>query len=141
MGGRSNKWPPIFFVFALLFIIFYIQKIKMKLNEIIDILKTRGSADNTLLVEVAINNAIDKLELIDRWNGKEERRDFQGWKLIPQTFGDLKEFVKNNASLSDDTKLIILEDDGMGYGANNGNCTEISVSEDKDGKETIQFWF
>ena len=54
---------------------------------------------------------------------------------------ELREFVKENESIEDDTKLLVLEDDGMGYGANNGYCSDLFISEDNDGKKEVQIWF
>ena len=67
--------------------------------------------------------------------------DFQGFNLTHQTMKDLRLFMKKNKSLDGDTKILILEDDGMGYGARNGYCTEISVAENKDNKKEVRFWF
>ena len=50
-------------------------------------------------------------------------------------------FVRDNGSLDDDVNILVLEDDGMGYGARNGYCSDIYVSENKDGKKEIQIWF
>lgn len=40
--------------------------------------------------------------------------------------------------LGDDINILILEDDGMGYGARNGYCSDIYVNENKDGKKEVQ---
>lgn len=39
-----------------------------------------------------------------------------------------------------DMKVRLLEDDGMGYGAVNGSCTDAIIVNNKSNKE-IQFWF
>jgi hypothetical protein len=54
---------------------------------------------------------------------------------------DLRKFVRDNGALDDDVKLLVLEDDGMGYGARNGYCSDIYVGKDKDGKNEVQIWF
>lgn len=53
----------------------------------------------------------------------------------------LRKFVRDNGPLDDDVNILVLEDDGMGYGARNGYCSGIYVSENKDGKKEIQIWF
>lgn len=62
---------------------------------------------------------------------------------IPQlTMKDLRKFVRDNGALDDDVKLMVYEDDGMGYGANNGQCCELSVYEDEDENiKEVQIWF
>jgi hypothetical protein len=54
---------------------------------------------------------------------------------------DLREFMKKNKSLDGDTKILILEDDGMAYGARNGYCTDIYLSDGGNGKKEVQIWF
>ena len=55
---------------------------------------------------------------------------------------ELRKFVRDNCALDDNVKLHILQDDGMGYGANNGYCTDISIYEDTDNNnKEVQFWF
>ena len=54
---------------------------------------------------------------------------------------DLRKFVRDNCALDDDVKLRILEDDGMGYGAVNGYCSLICLSDDSEGNKEVQFWF
>ena len=44
-------------------------------------------------------------------------------------------------NLDDDIQILVLQDDGMGYGARNGYCSDIYVSENKDGKKEVQIWF
>lgn len=66
---------------------------------------------------------------------------FQGWKVKKITMKQLRKFVRDNGSLDDDVNILVLEDDGMGYGARNGYCSDIYVSENKDGKKEIQIWF
>lgn len=67
--------------------------------------------------------------------------DFQGWPIDELTMKDLREFVENNKDLGDDTKIRVLEDDGMGYGAVNGYCSGLYVSDIEDNKKEIQIWF
>ena len=68
------------------------------------------------------------------------KTDFQGWPINELTMKDLRKFVRDNGSLDDDVKLLVLEDDGMGYGAVNGYCTDLYVI-DNDGKKEVQIWF
>ena len=62
-------------------------------------------------------------------------------KLKKITMKQLRKFVRDNGPLDDDVNILVLEDDGMGYGARNGYCSGIYVSENKDGKKEIQIWF
>lgn len=48
--------------------------------------------------------------------------DFQGWPIEHYNVGMLKKALSNE-KLSDDDEVIVLEDDGMAYGAKNGPCT------------------
>lgn len=70
-----------------------------------------------------------------------ERYDFQGWKIDKINMKELRKFVRDNCQLDDDVNILILEDDGMGYGAVNGYCSDIYVDENKDGKEEVHIWF
>jgi hypothetical protein len=54
---------------------------------------------------------------------------------------DLRKFMKDHKSLDGNCKILILQDDGMGYGANNGYCTELATSENKEGETEVQIWF
>ena len=113
-----------------------------KLKETIETLRNRGSIDNPVVREVAINNALEVLEKVEANNSIQ--LDFQGWPIGQMTFGDMKLFVNNHQDLDDDTKLLVLQDDGMGYGANNGYASFMCVSEPtvKDGGDKeIQIWF
>lgn len=73
---------------------------------------------------------------------EEVKYDFQGWPIPQLTMKDLRKFVRDNGALDDDVKLMVYEDDGMGYGANNGQCCELSVYEDEDENiKEVQIWF
>jgi len=72
---------------------------------------------------------------------KSDQYDFQGWKVKKITMKQLRKFVRDNEPLDDDVNILVLEDDGMGYGARNGYCSDIYVSENKDGKKEVQIWF
>ena len=72
---------------------------------------------------------------------EDELYDFQGWKLDKLTMKQLRKFVRDNGALDDDAKILVLEDDGMGYGARNGYCTDIYVVENKDGEKQVNIWF
>ena len=111
------------------------------IKDIVEILEKRGSEPNQVIVETAINAAIDVLKRIKR--NSEPRTDFQGWPEDEVTFGQLKSFLINEKELEDNAKVRILMDDGMGYGALNGICTGVNVSEsptDENNKE-IHLWF
>lgn len=69
------------------------------------------------------------------------RYDFQGWPIKELTMKDLREFVNNNKELDDNVKILVLEDDGMGYGAVNGYCSDIYVSKNEEENDEIQIWF
>lgn len=69
------------------------------------------------------------------------RYDFQGWPIKELTMKDLREFVNNNKELDDNVKILVLEDDGMGYGAVNGYCSSIHVSKNEEENDEIQIWF
>ena len=79
---------------------------------------------------------------LEQYEGKQEEQiDFQGWPLRHRTMKDLREFMKRNKSLDGEAKILVLEDDGMAYGARNGYCTEISVAENKEGGKEIHIWY
>ena len=69
------------------------------------------------------------------------RYDFQGWPIDELTMKDLRKFVEDNQSLDDDVKILVLQDDGMGYGANNGYCSDICLYTDENDEKQIQIWF
>ena len=87
----------------------------------------------------AINEAIMAIEHNKRIEG--DQVDFQGWPIDKLTMKELREFVKENEKLPDDTKLKVYQDDGMGYGANNGYCSELYVSNDEEDNAIVQIWF
>lgn len=113
----------------------------MDANKTMDILNGLVIDDERLSADerTAIGEA---LKIMLQYERKQiEDTDFQGWPLHHQTMQDLRLFMKKNKNLDGDTKILILEDDGMAYGANNGYCTEISVSEDKDNNKEVHFWY
>ena len=81
---------------------------------------------------MAISNIIYK---------KEDQTDFQGWPVKKLTMKDLRKFVRDNGPLDDTVKILVLEDDGMGYGARNGYCSDIYVGENVDKEKEVQIWF
>lgn len=102
---------------------------------------------NNLIVDDRLN-AEEKAAISDSCNymrtlelKKDDQYDFQGWKIKKITMKQLREFVKDNHYLEDDTNVLVLEDDGMGYGARNGYCSDIYVGKNKDGKKEVQIWF
>lgn len=72
---------------------------------------------------------------------KEDQTDFQGWPVKKLTMKDLRKFVRDNGPLDDTVKILVLEDDGMGYGARNGYCSDIYVGENVDKEKEVQIWF
>lgn len=72
---------------------------------------------------------------------KEVETDFQGWEMPHYTVKNLREFMRKHKSIDSECKILVLQDDGMGYGANNGYCTDVFVSENKDGETELQIWF
>lgn len=72
---------------------------------------------------------------------KETKYDFQGWPIEELTMKDLREFVDNHKDLDDNAKLFVFQDDGMGYGAINGQCSGLYLSKDEDGIDEVQIWF
>ena len=111
------------------------EKISIKdqidgINELIS-----KDSDNVLL-----NNIYDTLKTLER-RPNEEAVDFQGWKVNNATLGDIRELVEKTKSLQNDTKVRVFEDDGMGYGANNGLCTDIYWGSDLEENDEIRIWF
>ena len=112
----------------------------MKIQEVISTLNGLSiDEDLTIRERAAVNEALMAMSNIIY--KKEDQTDFQGWPIKKLTMKQLRKFVRDNGALDDDVKILVLEDDGMGYGARNGYCTEISVSEDKEGKKEIHIWY
>ena len=112
----------------------------MNTKEVVTILNNMSISDKIDTRErAAINEALFFLAKIEHKD--EQQYDFQGWPLEQLTMKQLRKFVRDNGALDDDVKLLVLEDDGMGYGARNGYCTDLSVSEDEEGKKEVQIWF
>lgn len=111
------------------------------IKDIVDVLEHRGTVSNQVIVETSINAAIDVLKRIQHLS--QPRTDFQGWPIEDVTLGRLKEFLNSVCDIDDNSKVRILMDDGMGYGALNGICSEMNVSDSllNDGTKEIQFWF
>lgn len=112
----------------------------METKEVVTILNNM-MIDSSLDIRerTAINEALMYISNIEYKNTTQY--DFQGWKVKKLTMKDLRKFVRDNGALDDDVKLLILEDDGMGYGARNGYCSDIYVKKDKDNKKEVQLWF
>lgn len=87
----------------------------------------------------ALEKAIKVLKHLEHLHDK--RVDFQGWKEKQVTLGDLRKVIEQTSTVDDDAKVIVYEDDCMGYGANNGICTDIYWGEDVDGNDVIKVWF
>lgn len=112
----------------------------METKEVVTILNNM-MIDSSLDIRerTAINEALMYISNIEYKNTKQY--DFQGWEIKKLTMKDLRKFVRDNGALDDDVKLLILEDDGMGYGARNGYCSDIYVGNDKDDKKEVQLWY
>ena len=87
----------------------------------------------------AINEAIMTMEHTKRMG--EVQNNFQGRSIEKLTMKELRKFVKENGALHDEAKLLVLQDDGTGYGANNGYCSGLYVSKDENNDTTVQIWF
>lgn len=86
----------------------------------------------------------DSIQLLSRLQRNYEvTYDFQGWKEKPLKFSEVLDSINaldENGKVKPEilnTNVIILEDDGMGYGANNGACRQAYVN--KEGE--INLWF
>ena len=117
------------------------NKIVMEFEKLIKTLNTLEDriSDLTEDEKTALGEAKRTLELYER--KQEEQVDFQGWPLRHHTMKDLREFMKRNKNLDGETKILVLEDDGMAYGARNGYCTEISVSDNGKGGKEVHIWY
>ena len=114
----------------------------MKTKEIMDVLNHLMTEDKLTATERgAISEACDYMARLEYNKG--ELTDFQGWPLEKLTMKHLRKFVRDNGALDDDVRLRILQDDGMGYGAVNGYCTDIEVDEslEDETKKEARFWF
>ena len=96
-----------------------------------------------LINELGENELLSSIK--DRLEGlkhsREVKTDFQGWKMNHATLGDLRKCVKNTESLPNETPITVYQDDGMGYGAINGTCTDIYWGEGMDNNDEIKIWF
>lgn len=129
----------------------------MKLNEALRILKDAitynedGSVINgkSWILSSEGKEAIEAvLHNLTRLNSDEEEYDFQGWLIEKKTMKDILKIFnpihdkeKQIYIINDDNNLLdvvptILQDDGMGYGANNGSLTGIECEDDK-----VNLWF
>lgn len=108
------------------------MSLRDQINEIDYMIMKYGSND-------LLENVHDTLENLERRN--DSTYDFQGWKVNNFTLGDLRKCMDYVKDLPDSTNIRVLEDDGMGYGANNALCTDIYWSEDVDGNDEIKVWF
>lgn len=106
-------------------------------KKILENLKSNQTLSNEEIE--AIDIALKHISHIEYNKGS--HTDFQGWPIEKCTMKELREFVKENNGLSDDTKILVLEDDGMGYGGNNGYCSDIYLSGNEKGETEIKIWF
>jgi len=112
----------------------------METKQAIDILNNLVVDDRLDADEkAAISDSCNYMRTLELKEG--DQYDFQGWKIKKITMKELRKFVRDNRQLDDDVRILILEDDGMGYGAVNGYCSGIYVGENKDGKEEVHIWF
>jgi hypothetical protein len=114
----------------------------MKIEEVMSVLnELYANLDGKLdLREMnAVNEALMTISNIIY--KKEDQTDFQGWPVKKLTMKDLRKFVRDNGPLDDTVKILVLEDDGMGYGARNGYCSDIYVGENVDKEKEVQIWF
>lgn len=114
----------------------------MKIEEVMSVLNDLyANLDGKLdLREMnAVNEALMAMSNI--MYKKEGQTDFQGWPVKKLTMKDLRKFVRDNGPLDDTVKILVLEDDGMGYGARNGYCSDIYVGENVDKEKEVQIWF
>lgn len=112
----------------------------MKIEEIVKTLNSLSINDKLTISErAAVNEALMAMSNIIY--KKEEQVDFQGWPIKKITMKDLRKFVRDNGVLDDEVKILVLEDDGMGYGARNGYCSDIYVGENEDKEKEVQIWF
>lgn len=111
----------------------------MNINDIVSELNTLG-IDERLTVEqrTAVNEALMQMMRLRR--REDDTTDFQGWPVRKLTMRDIRDFVSVSDEVPDDARVLVLEDDGMGYGANNGYCSEIYTS-NRNGDETVYIWF
>ena len=112
----------------------------MKTEEVITILNELSiNEELTIRERAAVNEALMAMSNIIY--KKEPQTDFQGWPVKKLTMKELRKFVRDNGALDDTIKLLVLEDDGMGYGARNGYCSDIYVGENEIGEKEVQIWF
>ena len=112
----------------------------MDTKEVVTILNNLTINDKLDIRErAAINEALLFLSRVEHRG--EQQYDFQGWPVKQLTMKELRKFVRDNGALDDTVKLLVLEDDGMAYGTNNGYCSDLCVSEDENGEKEVQIWF
>jgi hypothetical protein len=112
----------------------------MNTKEIISILNNLSiNSELDIRERAAVNEALMAMSNIVY--KKENQTDFQGWPVKKLTMKDLRKFVRDNGTLDDTVKLLVLEDDGMGYGARNGYCSDIYVGENIDKEKEVQIWY
>ena len=112
----------------------------MKIEEVMSVLNGLSIDEElTIRERAAVNEALMAMSNIIY--KKEDQTDFQGWPVKKLTMKDLRKFVRDNGPLDDTVKILVLEDDGMGYGARNGYCSDIYVGENVDKEKEVQIWF
>jgi hypothetical protein len=119
--------------------LFFKEKV-MKIEEVMSVLNGLSIDEElTIRERAAINEALMAMSNIIY--KKEDQTDFQGWPVKKLTMKDLRKFVRDNGPLDDTVKILVLEDDGMGYGARNGYCSDIYVGENEIKEKEVQIWF
>lgn len=108
----------------------------MELKETVEIIEKMMA--NTKFSESEREALKCLLSVTNRLSKKNETEvDFQGWELKKHKVRDLKDILSIRKDL-DEYELMILEDDGMGYGAVNGYCNGIEID---DNNKELHLWF
>ena len=76
-------------------------------------------------------------EIYKEWG---EASFMSGSKTYDELMKSVKTYIENDNELLN-TVPLILQDDGMGYGAINGKMTDFYHSGDKKGNDEIHIWF
>lgn len=126
-----------------------LKKLIDDLNKII--LNKNISDENDLKTLKSTLNVLNNLK-----RNEENEKTFQDDEKKPLTLRDILDKISNN-KLNDrvylfdekdsndkkllDMSVILLQDDGMGYGALNGACREAYVNDYDENNKSIYLWF
>lgn len=104
-----------------------------------------SKVEETLRRIASQSNESDKKDLllaatiVESYRHKDDKVfDFQGWPEKNLTVGDLRASM---SGLDDGTPVIVLQDDGMAYGALNGPCRDSYPSVNESGAKELHIWF